>query len=398
MADDFIEQLRDEEERYLPDPPEGLWDDIARNLPPVQRPRRVIPLWVRYGGAAACVAVLLGVGVLLLHAPGVELPADKPQAQVRPTSSAAETVTPQPEAAAEATVPLLAQAVPPVRQTPSAAAVAVDPAPQPSVAADTASSAPAVTPKPEQPHHRPDRGDRSDRLLASDVTRPKSRRAPALSLYAGNIMASNSSSQTSYVMSSSPDTETGDSPYSDICDLNTGLDVDTKKHYSLPLRAGVRLSLPLTDALSLESGVTYTLLSSSLESGSNENYYRTEQKLHYVGVPLKLRCKVWSGKRVSLYASGGGMVEKCVAGRASTRFILSGVETGKEEQTVSEKPLQLSASLAAGVEASVASRVQLFVEPGASYYFDNHSSVDNVYKDRPLNFDLNIGLRINLNE
>ena len=32
-------------------------------------------------------------------------------------------------------------------------------------------------------------------------------------------------------------------------------------------------------------------------------------------------------------------------------------------------------------------------EPGVSYYFNNHSSVINVYKDRPTSFSLNVGVR-----
>ena len=31
-----------------------------------------------------------------------------------------------------------------------------------------------------------------------------------------------------------------------------------------------------------------------------------------------------------------------------------------------------------------------------THFFDNHSSVVNVYKDRPTSFSLNIGLRFNI--
>ncbi|KAA5457052.1 PorT family protein [Bacteroides cellulosilyticus] len=176
------------------------------------------------------------------------------------------------------------------------------------------------------------------------------------------------------------------------------MDAETKKHYKLPVRTGIRVSVPLTEALAVESGITYTLLSSSMESGSKENYYHTEQTLHYVGIPLKLRYKLWNSKRIGIYVSGGGMVEKCVSGKAKTKFVIGGSKNSIEEQKVSEKPLQLSATLSAGIEANIAKNTCLFIEPGASYYIDNHSSVDNVYKDKPFNLDLNIGIRININK
>lgn len=39
-----------------------------------------------------------------------------------------------------------------------------------------------------------------------------------------------------------------------------------------------------------------------------------------------------------------------------------------------------------------------YVEPGVSRYFDNRSEVENIYKDKPTNFNLNVGLRIYLND
>ena len=41
--------------------------------------------------------------------------------------------------------------------------------------------------------------------------------------------------------------------------------------------------------------------------------------------------------------------------------------------------------------------VGIYLEPGVSYYFDNGSFVETVYRERPLNFSLGIGLRFNLN-
>lgn len=179
-------------------------------------------------------------------------------------------------------------------------------------------------------------------------------------------MAGNTSSQGYFAVfdSEQNDISVGNNPYDDILDLNQGMDVETKKHYSPPMRAGIRVSFPLTDALTAESGLTYTLLSSSTESGSNENYYHTKQTLHYVGIPLKLRYKLWSGKRVGIYVSGGGMVEKCVSGKANTKFIIGGRKNAEDEQKICEKPLQFSTTLSAGIEANITKSTSLFIEPG----------------------------------
>ena len=41
-------------------------------------------------------------------------------------------------------------------------------------------------------------------------------------------------------------------------------------------------------------------------------------------------------------------------------------------------------------------KVGLYAEPGLNYYFDNGSPVENVFKSRPLNFNLTLGLRLRL--
>ena len=37
--------------------------------------------------------------------------------------------------------------------------------------------------------------------------------------------------------------------------------------------------------------------------------------------------------------------------------------------------------------------MSLFVEPDIGYYFDNHSSIPTFYQEKPLSFNLNLGLR-----
>ena len=47
----------------------------------------------------------------------------------------------------------------------------------------------------------------------------------------------------------------------------------------------------------------------------------------------------------------------------------------------------------AGVQFSLSPLIGIYLEPGAIYYFDNGSDIETVYSDRPLNFNLNLGIR-----
>ena len=42
--------------------------------------------------------------------------------------------------------------------------------------------------------------------------------------------------------------------------------------------------------------------SSETRSGTEKNNYGWEEKLHYVGIPLKVNRNIWSNKRFEVYA------------------------------------------------------------------------------------------------
>jgi len=153
--------------------------------------------------------------------------------------------------------------------------------------------------------------------------------------------------------------------------------VDIKHHQ--PISFGLSVRKALGKGFSLESGLTYTLLSSDAKLANDA--HQIEQKLHYIGIPLRANWNFLDKKLVTLYISGGGMVEKCVYGKL-----------GSEKETV--KPLQFSVSGAVGAQLNAAKRVGIYVEPGVAYYFDDGSDIQTIRKENPFNFNIQAGIRL----
>ncbi len=175
--------------------------------------------------------------------------------------------------------------------------------------------------------------------------------------------------------------------------FNQGKDMEREIKHHLPVRTGLAFSYRVNERLSLESGMTYTNLTSDIRYGSDEHYFSGKQMLHYVGIPLNLRYKLLSWKRLDLYASAGVLGEKCVSGKIERDYVLDNHSAETEKEDVREKPLQWSVNASAGLQLNVSSAIGLYAEPGVSYYIDNGSSVENIYKDKPCNFNLNVGVR-----
>ena len=201
-------------------------------------------------------------------------------------------------------------------------------------------------------------------------------------------------STATYVEAVGPDDVIwADNPQLGIGIFNQGKSVKTEYKHRLPVRVGLNVAYRLTDRLSVESGVSYTRLSSDMKDGTKNNYSSSSQKLDYIGVPLNVKYRAFGYRRLSVYASAGLLTEKCVSGKTTHEYVISGEKKKHETEDVAAKPWQLSVNAALGAQLDVLRNVGVYVEPGVSYYFDDRSPLSTIYKEKPLNFNLNIGIR-----
>ena len=252
------------------------------------------------------------------------------------------------------------------------------------------------TPSTSQPHTP------STSLLAytpADNSRGRHEGAAArwtlsTSAMTGMGASSVTNSTATYVEAVGPDDVIwADNPQLGIGIFNQGKSVKTEYKHRLPVRVGINVAYRLTDRLSVESGVSYTRLSSDMKDGTKNNYSSSSQKLDYIGVPLNVKYRAFGYRRLSVYASAGLLTEKCVSGKTTHEYVISGEKKKHEAEDVAAKPWQLSVNAALGAQFDVLRNVGVYVEPGVSYYFDDRSTLSTIYKEKPLNFNLNLGVR-----
>ena len=160
-----------------------------------------------------------------------------------------------------------------------------------------------------------------------------------------------------------------------------------KAHHHQPIRFGFSLRYRFDDRWSVESGLTYTRLSADITNTVDGQTTATEQRLNYIGIPLNVQYLMWGSRYVNVYVAAGGLVEKMVKGSRTTQGT---------SNSVSIHPLQVSVNGALGAEFKFTEGLSLYAEPALNYYFDNHSAIPTFYQEKPLNFNLNLGLRFNL--
>lgn len=173
-------------------------------------------------------------------------------------------------------------------------------------------------------------------------------------------------------------------------------EVQEEYSHKIPVKVGLTARYNITGRLGVETGLTYSILSSSVKIGNSEtgkNWSTGSQTLHYLGIPLNISFNILNSRYVNIYVTGGGMMEKSISGSIKTDEYVDGKFDRTLTTNISPKGLQWSVNAAAGIQANILPQLGFFVEPGVSHHFKNGSRVRSIYTDKPTDFSLGFGLR-----
>lgn len=189
----------------------------------------------------------------------------------------------------------------------------------------------------------------------------------------------------------------GKLPYNGVLMGDTFRSVESEHRFYQPVSVGVEVSYDLGRRFFLGSGLSYTCLVSESSSGSSESRGSLTQTVHLLGVPLKVGYKIIDNPLFELSVAGGGRVDKAIASKTVTRLALNGPEPVKSASTGTVFPLYWSLTASASAAYKLSSLVGLYLEPGLSWHFGSKSdsglALETVWSGRPLNFQLNAGVR-----
>lgn len=435
MKEDWTEQLKRKLEGHKMPPPEGLWEDISKQMgfsaEPIRKPTAIKRLyWV----AAAAILALVGFFVFQngndseqpLQAEVSSQQPDSPQlvsTQPAPEQSASELPVSGPSDS-EHTVPQQSTSHPILALVQTQTSSRHDEANQQETTAEPISEEtesmlpePAVPSSSEnqqtepsqtqnkQPHQENRIQELPDEWLTERSSLASSRQWSIGVNASGGLLAANTFQRTDRLYSQhgtftyngdkSPTgpagwaygkPENGSDNYQGYYFVNNysyTLTEYVSKHH-LPIRFGLSVQYQLNNHLALHSGISYTYLYSefSIPLYQNLSY---DQKLHYLGIPLGVTWQLWNANRFRFYLSGGAMVEKCV--RADV-----------DGSSVSKKPWQWSVAAAAGAEYTFIPQLGVYLEPSLGYYFDDGTSLEHYYKEHSLAPSIMFGLRLHLNK
>ena len=167
--------------------------------------------------------------------------------------------------------------------------------------------------------------------------------------------------------------------------LNMSKEEFTRIKHLPPLSFGLTAQKSYGKNIGIESGLVYTLLVSEFEWEG----YKSNQSLHYLGIPVNLAIYLWNiNPKCKIYISGGFTVEKGV--RAIYRQ-----ENFKENKTSTAyktlRGFQWSLNGALGVNYKLGKSWGLYLEPKIGYSFQCNQPIS-IRTEYPVYFGINLGL------
>ncbi|MBP5688508.1 MAG: outer membrane beta-barrel protein [Muribaculaceae bacterium] len=170
---------------------------------------------------------------------------------------------------------------------------------------------------------------------------------------------------------------------------------DYNYYHQVPIRVGAKVAFNIGDKWRIGSGLIFTRLKQKAKAKVGITYQNIDGTFNYLGLPAYVSRDVWRNKRFQVYANAGAMMEFNLNNHMQiTRH------RGREKTVITydnrdHRP-QFSINAGIGAQYNIIDKLGIYMEPGISYYFNNGSDIYNLYKDKPFNFDFNLGIRLNI--
>lgn len=430
---DWTKQLREKMESHQASVPEGLWEDIAKDLPTKPAVKRTLwPSLRRYAAAAAILAFIGGTAYLLRPSQhetermeaSAEMVEETPSNIEQWKGDISESPTDQADATPESTdVPSVKAPVAPTkllamathetnRQQPTETKKISTPIEEQTIPntlieekeatlarEEAKDNKPSVQQAQEEPGKEAQNAGNDTysikqkeqqilQALEHEEQEIHSRHRPAggFGLFAANNVSSLDGGMTNTYDNTSQQAQRSQFDTNNFFAMESyfyGNQEEKEEHikHHRPYSIGLSYRYPFTTHLALQTGVVYTRLQTDIDSRGILSTIHREQVLHYVGIPLHLAWTFLQREYFGLYLVGGIQAD-------------INVKATSNGNAMDKDRMQWSGLMGIGGQANLIPHVALYAEPSLRYYLDNGSSINNYYKDHPLKVALHFGVRI----
>ena len=177
-----------------------------------------------------------------------------------------------------------------------------------------------------------------------------------------------------------------------INNIKNGGKIVEHEYHDKPITFGLSMTKTINRNWNMETGLQYSLLKSEFILGEDDYYIQKRQKIHYLGIPLRLSYKWFGANRWTAYTSAGIILNIPLSGKTDERYV-TGTVVPYSDNWHFTPPFQWTVGTGVGLQYNFAKNWGVYLEPTFSWHIPNGSTTHTIWTEHPFAITVPFGIR-----
>ena len=177
-----------------------------------------------------------------------------------------------------------------------------------------------------------------------------------------------------------------------INNIKNGGKIVEHEYHDKPITFGLSMTKTINRNWNMETGLQYSLLKSEFILGEDDYYVQKRQKIHYLGIPLRLSYKWFGANRWTAYTSAGIILNIPLSGKTDEQYV-TGTVTPYSDSWHFTPPFQWTVGTGIGLQYNFANNWGVYLEPTFSWHIPNGSTTRTIWTEHSFTITVPFGIR-----
>lgn len=177
-----------------------------------------------------------------------------------------------------------------------------------------------------------------------------------------------------------------------INNIKNGGKIVEHEYHDKPITFGLSMTKTINRKWNVETGLQYSLLKSEFILGEDDYYVQKRQKIHYLGIPLRLSYKWFGANRWTAYTSAGIILNIPLSGKTDEQYV-TGTVIPYSESGHFTPPFQWTVGTGVGLQYNFTNNWGVYLEPTFSWHIPNGSTTRTIWTEHPFTITVPFGIR-----
>ena len=177
-----------------------------------------------------------------------------------------------------------------------------------------------------------------------------------------------------------------------INNIKNGGKIVEHEYHDKPITFGLSMTKTINRNWNMETGLQYSQLKSEFILGEDDYYVQKRQKIHYLGIPLRLSYKWFGANRWTAYTSAGIILNIPLSGKTDEQYVTETVIPYSDSWHFTP-PFQWTVGTGVGLQYNFANNWGVYLEPTFSWHIPNGSTTRTIWTEHPFTITVPFGIR-----